>query len=100
MPLGGLIRKGYLFKGRTLAELAAAVQAFLLDGEGNRTLDAELLAGDLPVAHIQPLLGVGQQKFGGVTRGGAQGEQHGNGEFLQHGFILVSLVFVKAESFQ
>ncbi|HZF84740.1 MAG TPA: FAD-dependent oxidoreductase [Burkholderiaceae bacterium] len=24
MPLGGLIRKGYLFKGRTLAELAAA----------------------------------------------------------------------------
>ena len=48
----------------------AAVQTFLLDGKGNRALDAELLAGDLPVAHIQPLLGVGQQKFGGVTRGG------------------------------
>jgi hypothetical protein len=43
--------------------LAAAVQAFLLDGEGNRALDTELLAGDLPVTHIQPLLGVGQQKL-------------------------------------
>ena len=70
-----------------------AVQAFLLDGEGYRALDPQLVAGDLPVPHIQSLLGVGQQEFGGLARTRAQGEQHGNGEFLQHGFILVSLVF-------
>ncbi|MNC26809.1 hypothetical protein D3C75_749560 [compost metagenome] len=73
--------------------LAPAVQAPLLDGEGYRALDPQLVAGDLPVPHIQPLLGVGQQELGGLARTRAQGEQHGNGEFLQHGFILVSLVF-------
>ncbi len=80
--------------------LAAAVQALLLDGEGGLALDPQLVAGDLPVPHVQSLLGVGQQEFGGMACGGAQGEQHGDGEFLQHGFILVSLVFVEAESFQ
>ena len=42
MPVGGLIRKGYLFKGRTLADLA---QAAGIDPEGLEATVREYNAG-------------------------------------------------------
>src|SRR5690606_32878837 len=72
--------------------LPSAVQSLLLDGERDGALDPQLVAGDLPVPYIQPLLGVGQQELGGLTRARAQGEQHGTG------LLIPSLSLVSFQS--